>query len=229
VSWDPGASILHSIQKKKGRKEKQRSAAFKLSFDVNEEDDMPVAPKKRRTDAKSNIKNPDVDTSFLPDREREDRERKLREELKDEWLKAQDKLKAEKIQVTYLYWDGNGNRKTVECTKGDSIATFLEKCRNQVPELRGVSVDNLMYIKACSNTLDVLTQEDLILPHHYTFYDFIVNKARGKSGPLFEFNSCDGRRLVQDATIEKQEVRNDLMFLTQTNAGKVVVRALIDH
>lgn len=31
---------------------------------------------------------------------------------------------------------------------------FLEKCRQQFPELRSVSVDNLMYIK-----------EDLIIPH----------------------------------------------------------------
>jgi hypothetical protein len=31
------------------------------------------------------------------------------------------------------------------------------------------------------------TQEDLILPHHHTFYELIINKARGKSGPLFDF------------------------------------------
>ena len=31
--------------------------------------------------------------------------------------------------------------------KGDDIGKFLEKCRQQFPELRGVSIDNLMYIK----------------------------------------------------------------------------------
>ena len=36
---------------------------------------------------------------------------------------------------------------------------------------RVCGVDNLMYIK-----------EDLIIPQHYSFYDFIINKARGKSG-----------------------------------------------
>ena len=41
-----------------------------------------------------------------------------------------------------------------QCKKGDTIAIFLEKCRIQFPELRAVSVDNLMYIK-----------EDLIIPH----------------------------------------------------------------
>ena len=41
-----------------------------------------------------------------------------------------------------------------QCKKGDNIGQFLEKCRAQFPELRGTSVDNMMYIK-----------EDLIIPH----------------------------------------------------------------
>lgn len=35
----------------------------------------------------------------------------------------------------------------VQCKKGDTIAAFLEKCRQQVSELRTVSVDSMMYIK----------------------------------------------------------------------------------
>lgn len=149
-------------------------------------------------------KNPNVDTSFLPDREREEQERREREELRKEWLRRQVELKKEDIEITYSYWDGSGHRKSVTCKKGDSISTFLEKCRQQFPELRGVSVDNLMYVK-----------EDLIIPHHHTFYDFIVNKARGKSGPLFNFDVHDDVRLLADATVEKDE----------SHAGKVVERS----
>ncbi|CAG8833401.1 13137_t:CDS:2, partial [Racocetra persica] len=148
-------------------------------------------------------KNPNVDTSFLPDRDREEDERKEREQLRLEWLRKQEEIKNEKISVTYSYWDGTGHRKTVSCKKGDSIASFLEKCRQQFHELRGVSVDNLIYVK-----------EDLIIPHHYTFYDFIINKARGKSGPLFSFDVHDDVRLTHDATVEKDE----------SHAGKVVER-----
>jgi protein FAM50 len=50
---------------------------------------------------------------------------------------------------------------------------------------------------------------------HYTFYDFIVNKARGKSGPLFNFDVHDDIRLLADATVEKDE----------SHAGKVVTRS----
>lgn len=119
-------------------------------------------------------KNPNVDTSFLPDREREEDERRQREELRQEWISKQEEMKQEEIEITYSFWDGSGHRKSVkvsriqwasrawpdhvehahglfvspiQCKKGDDIATFLEKCRQQFPELRGVSVDNLMYVK----------------------------------------------------------------------------------
>lgn len=195
-------------EQKKAKKRK-KSAKSTLSFAMDDEEregegeghvDDGEQPTKR---AKSR-KNPNVDTSFLPDREREEAERRQREELRQEWLRKQDEMKQEDIEITYSYWDGSGHRKSVMCKKGDDIATFLEKCRQQLPELRGVSVDNLMYVK-----------EDLIIPHHYTFYDFIVNKARGKSGPLFNFDVHDDVRLLADATIEKDE----------SHAGKVVERS----
>lgn len=128
----------------------------------------------------------------------------MREALRQEWLRKQEEIKAEEVEVVYSYWDGSGHRKSVKVKKGDKISTFLEKARQQFPELRGVNVDNLMYIK-----------EDLIIPHHYTFYDFIVNKARGKSGPLFNFDVHDDVRLLADATLEKDE----------SHAGKVVERS----
>ena len=40
-------------------------------------------------------------------------------------------------------------------------------------------------------------QEDLIIPHSYSFYDLIVTKARGKSGPLFHFDVHDDVRVIQ--------------------------------
>ena len=62
---------------------------------------------------KVNLKNPAVDTSFLPDREREEKDRLAREELRQEWLKKQEIMKAEGIEIVYSYWDGSGHRKSV--------------------------------------------------------------------------------------------------------------------
>jgi protein FAM50 len=48
-----------------------------------------------------------------------------------------------------------------------------------------------------------------------SFYDFIASKARGKSGPLFQFDVHDDVRMLADATVEKNE----------SHAGKIVERA----
>ncbi|GAA96281.1 uncharacterized protein L969DRAFT_84129 [Mixia osmundae IAM 14324] len=189
---------IEDLRRKKKKKDKKAAATLSFAAEDEAEQDEPVAKKPKLG------KNPTVDTSFLPDRVREEAERKVREELRQEWLRKQEMVKEEEIVIIYSYWDGSGHRKDVTMKKGDTIAQFLAECRKQVPELRATSVDNLMYIK-----------EDLIIPHHYRFYDFIMNKARGKSGPLFSFDVHDDVRLVADATIEKEE----------THAGKVVERA----
>lgn len=49
------------------------------------------------------------------------------------------------------------------------------------------------------------------MPHHHTFYELIINKARGKSGPLFDFSVREDIRVTNDATQEKQD----------SHAGKV--------
>ena len=49
-------------------------------------------------------------------------------------------------------------------------------------------------------------KEDLIIPHHYSFHDFIINKARGKSGPLFSFDVHEDVRMTSNAKVEKDEV-----------------------
>ncbi|OMJ07086.1 Protein FAM50-like protein [Smittium culicis] len=183
---------------KKKNKRKKTIEKPKLSFELDsdheeEQKKFDASPKISEKKAKVG-KNPNVDTSFLPDKERDNIEREQREHYRQVWLQEQERIKAEPVEITYSYWDGSGHRKKTSCIKGDSISKFLEKCRIQSNDLRGVSVDNLMYIK-----------EDLIIPHHYTFYDFIVNKARGKSGPLFNFDAHEDIRLVNDAQIEKED------------------------
>jgi protein FAM50 len=71
--------------------------------------------------------------------------------------------------------------------------------------LRSTNAEDLVYVK-----------EDLIIPHHYSFYDLIITKARGKSGPLFQFDVHDDVRLVNDATIEKDESHPGKVMLHST-------------
>ncbi|CAI0438379.1 unnamed protein product [Linum tenue] len=152
-------------------------------------------------------KDPTVETSFLPDSEREAEEQAEREVLRKQWVREQEQIKNEALQITYSYWDGTGHRRAIQCRKGDSIGEFLRSVQQQLApefrEIRTTSVENLLYVK-----------EDLIIPHQHSFYELIVNKARGKSGPLFHFDVHEDVRTIADATIEKDE----------SHAGKVVER-----
>lgn len=235
---------LRALEEKQAEKNKQRKQIQALSFNVdedenedeeedddNDDDDGNDASNDESNDSSSQSsskkfsswattedgdapafkklrKNPDVDTSFLPDREREEGENRLREELRQEWVAQQAALKDQEIPITFSYWDGSGHRRSVTMKKGNSIYQFLQKCletlRKEFSELKTVMADQLMYVK-----------EDLILPHHYSFYDFIVTKARGKSGPLFQFDVHDDIRMISDATVEKEE----------SHAGKVLLRS----
>uniref|UniRef100_A0ABI7VTU7 FAM50A/XAP5 C-terminal domain-containing protein n=1 Tax=Felis catus TaxID=9685 RepID=A0ABI7VTU7_FELCA len=201
---------LEKLREKERKKEAKRKISS-LSFTLEEEEEAgdedeevavyeeelereEITAKKRKLG-----KNPDVDTSFLPDRDREEEENRLREELRQEWEAKQEKIKSEEIEITFSYWDGSGHRRTVKMKKGNTMQQFLQKAleilRKDFSELRSAGVEQLMYIK-----------EDLIIPHHHSFYDFIVTKARGKSGPLFNFDVHDDVRLLSDATVEKDEV-----------------------
>ncbi|KAK6253806.1 hypothetical protein QUC31_015526 [Theobroma cacao] len=152
-------------------------------------------------------KDPTVETSFLPDSEREAEEQAERERLRKQWLREQEQIKNEPLEITYSYWDGAGHRRVIQVRKGDTIGEFLRAVQQQLApefrEIRTTSVENLLYVK-----------EDLIIPHQHSFYELIVNKARGKSGPLFHFDVHEDVRTIADATIEKDE----------SHAGKVVER-----
>eukprot|EP00904_Undaria_pinnatifida_P008123 jgi/Undpi1/4440/HiC_scaffold_17.g07794.m1 len=196
-----------AARRKKKRKKKKLISTLSFGEEIEEEDGDGENGSGGGAVAKSGKKNPNVDTSFLPDRERERGMLEQREKLKKEWLEDQEKTKMERLEVTYSYWDGSGHRREIVLNKGITVGKFLEMVRQQLSqdfsEMRSVSSENLLYIK-----------EDLIIPHHFSFYDLIVTKARGKSGPLFHFDVHDDIRIVHDTRIEKDE----------SHPGKIVER-----
>jgi protein FAM50 len=123
-------------------KKRKKAAKATLSFAMDEEgdgDDSAEVDSSRRSSSKDKDerndegppskrgkfrKNPNVDTSFLPDRDREEAERKERERLRQEWLKNQEDIKKEEIEVTYSFWDGSGHRKSVTVSCSHSFIFF---------------------------------------------------------------------------------------------------------
>lgn len=122
-----------ALAAKQAEKNKQKRQIQALSFNLEEdEDEAEVSSDNDCMEASTKVesmqrdepvikkirKNPDVDTSFLPDREREEEENKLREELRQEWARKQNALKEEEIEITFSYWDGSGHRRNVIMKKG---------------------------------------------------------------------------------------------------------------
>ncbi len=114
-------NLFRDEQKKVKKRKKVAKSTLSFAMDDEAEEDSLDTPSSRGDDgdedkpskrAKSR-KNPNVDTSFLPDREREEAERRQREELRQEWLRKQEDMKQEEIEITYSFWDGSGHRKSV--------------------------------------------------------------------------------------------------------------------
>jgi len=187
-------------ERKKRLKEKKKMMSTLSFANDEEEDDIKKQPKSK--------KDPTIDTSFLPDKQRDKKARSERERLEREWKEQQEAIKNEKLEITYSYWDGSGHRRQCVCLKGNTIGDFLEQARQDLSrefrELSNIASDALIYVK-----------EDLMIPQDLTFYDLIVTKARGKSGPLFSFDVHDDVRVGPiDSRIETDE----------SHPGKVVER-----
>ncbi|KZF19315.1 XAP5-domain-containing protein [Xylona heveae TC161] len=122
------------------------------------------------------------------------REAQTREQLRKEFLVMQEAVKATEILMPFTFYDGTHIPGGVcKVRKGDHVWLFLDKARKVGAELAvggggekanrrewaRVGVDDLMLVKG-----------DLIIPHHYDFYYFIVNKTKGRDQvPLFPFSS----------------------------------------
>lgn len=130
------------------RKKRPTKDVSKLSFEDESEDTKEIIISKKIK------KNPNVDTSFLPDKVREELEQLERTRLKDIWLARQEKIKLELVRVQFSFWDGTGHPAILHCPKGHTIKEFLEIAKKEFVELRSMHVDNLIFVK-----------EDLIIPH----------------------------------------------------------------
>lgn len=106
------AAIKAELEKQGAASKKRKTKVTKssLSFaedmdgDGAEEEEEVVVVKKRI------VKNPNVNTAFLPDRERELQDIEKRKLLTEEWTKDQEKKKSGKLEITFSYWDGSGHR-----------------------------------------------------------------------------------------------------------------------
>ncbi|KAI0403793.1 XAP5-domain-containing protein [Xylaria palmicola] len=120
------------------------------------------------------------------------REAAERETLRREFLARQERVKATEIAIPFVFYDGsNIPGGTVRVKKGDFVWQFLDRSRklgadlgvgdkaNARREWARVGVDDLLMVRG-----------NVIIPHHYDFLFFIMNKTLGPSGAvLFNYDA----------------------------------------
>ncbi|KAI9787416.1 MAG: hypothetical protein M1835_002683 [Candelina submexicana] len=202
------------------KKKRRPVAKGKLSFGLDEEDDgdseasavaipTPSTPEELRSVTASPVPSADVNLikkrlgpntslNVVPKAKTKSaliREAQTREQLRREFLLLQEAVKNTEILVPFVFYDGTHIPGGVcKVKKGDYIWLFLDKSRKVGAELgvggagerassrrewARVGVDDLMLIRG-----------EVIIPHHFDFYYFIVNKTKGPRGtPLFDYSS----------------------------------------
>ena len=122
------------------------------------------------------------------------REAQAREQFRKEFLVIQETVKATEIVIPFVFYDGtNIPGGACKIKKGEHVWLFLDRSRKVGAQLgvggsekassrrewARVGVDDLMLVRG-----------DIIIPHHYEIYYFIVNKAQGPNGRLlFDYTS----------------------------------------
>lgn len=194
---------MEARRKKLAKLEKKRKSKLSFAFDEEEVDDTSEAgtPSANDSSAKpsrsasvletdddptssSSIKrkriklgkDPTVNTSFLPDREREEQERITNESKRQEWLKRQEEIKTETIEIQFAYYDGLSHLGSVTVKKGDPVFNLIDRAKQGFMAIRDVATEKLMFAK-----------DDVIIPQELSLYYFEAHEVKGRHGPLFEF------------------------------------------
>lgn len=194
--------------KKKSKRIREKNEKKKRMLTFADDEEFVHEPPKKK---KKISKNPIIDTSFLPDADRDKEDNLLKDEIRKEYYKKQEELKSMDLEITFSYWDGSNHRRTLRIQRGMQVGDFLENARmlleGNFSELRGILGTNLMFVK-----------DDLIIPQGYTFQELISAKSVGMSRkPLFPIEVWD------DQDVGKQCAKE-----TGIN-GKIVTRSWFER
>ncbi|KAJ1326818.1 XAP5 circadian clock regulator [Microdochium nivale] len=120
------------------------------------------------------------------------REAAERESLRKQFLACQEALKAAEIAVPFVFYDGaNLPGGIVRVKKGDFIWIFLDKSRKVGAQLAVGEKLNATKTWARVGVDDlVMVRGGVIIPHHFDFLYFIMNKTLGPNDKiLFDYST----------------------------------------
>ena len=227
---ESGTSTSNEDGKPQKKKKKVKKAILSFGYDDEEESgstlSQPVTKSKPTGDSEPLNGNAPKKSKFAPNasvsivpkpltKRTLIQELQEREALRKEYLALQDRVKSAEFAIPFVFFDG-GNLPGGTCrvTKGDYIWKFLDgsrklgaevgayedaKERNAASAARArrewakVGVDDLMMVRG-----------EIIIPPHYDFYYFIMNKSKGPGGKVL-FDYATKPPATMDEEAEKKE------------------------
>jgi protein FAM50 len=170
--------------------------------DDDDDDDKKSAPISFKKSNKFKVgKDPSVNTAFLPDKDRDEELEKEQEKLRSIWLEEQEKIKEELFTIDYCYYDGTSHKKSMTLKKGVDIRSFMDEARLNFPELKGVSLNDLLFFKDNYN-----------IPDNFTFYE------------LFEIRSKDSTYDTFARWADLEQLKTVQLGVQSTQLARIVER-----
>ncbi|KAI0844361.1 XAP5-domain-containing protein [Daldinia vernicosa] len=220
---DDNTDVSNPRKKKKKEKKVAKGRGAKLSFadddDENEGDENSGQggdePKDGEESGEKKLKfKANSSVSVVPravTKAALRREAAERETLRREFLMRQEAVKLTEIAIPFVFYDGTDiPGGVVRVKKGDFIWVFLDKSRkvgadlgvgekaNARREWARVGVDDLMMVRG-----------NIIVPHHYDFLFFIMNKTAGPTGKLlFDYVSEVSESTLPKRSVDEQAVKS---------------------
>ncbi|CAH0058532.1 unnamed protein product [Clonostachys solani] len=147
-----------------------------------------------------------------------------REALRQEFIAQRDAVKATEIAIPFIFYDGaNIPGGTVRVKKGDFVWFFLDKSRKVGAELGVGEKANATRTWARVGVDDlILVRGTVILPHHYDFYYFLVNKSLGPGGHrIFNYSAEAPKNVPREEAV-------DAGLMTAAEVKAAAAKRLVD-
>eukprot|EP01091_Cochliopodium_minus_P010453 TRINITY_DN2767_c0_g1_i1.p1 TRINITY_DN2767_c0_g1~~TRINITY_DN2767_c0_g1_i1.p1 ORF type:complete len:308 (+),score=134.81 TRINITY_DN2767_c0_g1_i1:484-1407(+) len=179
------------LANRKEHKKNQDKVKNKLSFQVEEEEEEEEEIHGEEI-LPSFGKDPTIDTHFLPDKIRDELVENDKQKQEEEWKIKQEEIKNEEFILKYSFFNGTKSKSECKIKKGWTIAHFLEKAKRDIYEIKKLHINKLLFIK-----------EEMIIPHHLTFYDLALNKTKGRNGVIIEFGPNSSEKSTMPMIVER--------------------------
>jgi len=108
------SGVIENLERDVKKNKGGNAGKGKLSFNMEDEEDDDSGDHKDDTEVDNFVKlgkDPSIDTSFLPDKGRDEYLEQEKRRLQLEWLRQQEEIKEAPMPIDYCFYDGTSHKK----------------------------------------------------------------------------------------------------------------------